>query len=181
MSDVSRVSRGVGIGAFGLLLVATWIAHGCARKDGGVRMLLDDPPIRVKNQKLEIELLGDDEWQEDGSKFKPKVKVKKSDYFTVIALKYDGTWCTGQPFLADTVTIEYGPQSGDLKKTATLEVKNKKITVDFPGASGKGKKKLEYAGSASDYLRRVRATNQSGGSFECPADAQTDNMLVYVF
>jgi hypothetical protein len=184
--SVSRVSRGMRIGAFSLLLVGAWIIPGCANwRGGGTMMLLDDPPIRVKNQKLEVELFGGDVWDPaGGDDYKPKNKVESKDYIGVIAVKYSGDdYCEGeQPFQADSVTIEYGPATGGPKRKVTFQVdSHRKIVAKFPGANGHGTKKLEFGDNEADYLRLVVAKKHGGGhDFKCEAKPG-DQLLVHLY
>jgi hypothetical protein len=185
MSDVTRVWGLLGIGAIALFLVG--LAPGCSdRGGGGARMLLEGAPIRVKNQKLEVELFDTDVWDPfQADKYKPKNKVETTDYISVIALKYGGDdYCDGeQPVQADSVTIEYGQQgTGTPKRKVTFEVgSDKKIVATFPGADGKNTKKLFFGDDPNDHIRLVMAQRHGGGHpFKCSAKPG-DNLLVYLY
>ena len=166
---------------YGVLLGVLWIGPGCASR----MVALEDAPIRVKNQKLEVELLtGDpaDVWAPDGDDFTPsKSGHAKTDTIKVFASKYGGDLCpVFQPYKAKTVTLEYGPTTGNPTKTVTVKVRMKKVKVNFRGAKG-GTKTLEYGGGPSDFLRLVRAEYPGARPITCKPAAPSDNMVVTLY
>ena len=91
MRVTSRVSRLKRVGVGVLLLAGGCVLEGCAANK---MTRLDDAPIRVKNQKLEAELLTADPtdvWDLAGTDFTPKNSTHPHATIMVYVSKYSGS------------------------------------------------------------------------------------------
>jgi hypothetical protein len=158
------VAAGVGL-AVGVLL--TFSALRVQTAAAG-----DEPPIRVKNGSLDLDLpKGSGAWEKDPDAKHWKIagnKEKKSTDFTVALFPDPGkTNCTFTTATGSSVVITYSDST-----TVTLEIKNKKTKVTATGdlSTSQNDELLRYPGPANGYIKDITVGSSSMCTFSSASE-----------
>jgi len=160
------VAAGVGL-AVGVLL--TFSALSVSSGAG------DEPPIRVKNGSLDLDLpKGSGTWEKDSDAKHWKIagnKTKKSADFTVALFPAPGKSCPATTATASSVVITYSDGT-----TVTLDIKNKgtKVTATGDLSTSQNDELLSY--TASGFIKDITV-----GSSMCSFNSSTELSVALIW
>ena len=162
----TAVAVGVGL-AVGIILTFSALR---VQLDAG-----DEPPIRVKNGSLDLDLpKGSGTWETDPDAKHWKIagnKTKKSADFTVALFPAPGKSCPATTATASSVVITYSDGA-----TVTLDIKNKatKVTATGDLSTSQNDELLTY--TASGYIKDITV-----GSSMCSFNSSTELSVALIW